>query len=175
MSQLASHMSTIPWIRIVASVTHGRVPVVKAVALVKLDGSGVVPFLDEETRMHYETVEIPLDVSIDGPTHSGISSTSFVRSLTSRMSSLRPLVLVLKKLLAVNKLNDPFSGGLSSYGLVLMAMFLLLKKRKLLARTTSDLGSFRSDGAAGESGGGSGGGGGGGGMGVLEGGGGGDR
>jgi len=152
--ELASHMSTIPWIRIVASVTHGRVPVVKATALVKLDGSGVVPFLDEESRILYETVEIPLDVSIDGPTHSGISSTSFVRSLTSRMSSLRPLVLVLKKLLAVNKLNDPFSGGLSSYGLVLMAMFVLLRKRKLLARATSDVGSsFRSDGVAGEGGG----------------------
>ena len=59
---LASHMSTIPWIRILASVTHGRVPVVKAVALVKIDGTGVVPYFDENARQHYETVEIPLDV-----------------------------------------------------------------------------------------------------------------
>ncbi|GMH63327.1 hypothetical protein TL16_g03684, partial [Triparma laevis f. inornata] len=145
-----SHMSTIPWIRILASVTHGRVPVVKAVALVKLDGTGVVPFFDENARQHYETVEIPLDVSIDGPTHSGISSTSFMRSLTSRLSSLRPMVLVLKKLLAARNLNDPFSGGLSSYGLCLMVTFLLLKQRKLLARSKSGGGSevassFRSD------------------------------
>ena len=56
----------------------------------------------------------------------------------------------------MNKLNDPFSGGLSSYGLVLMTMFLLLKKRKLLARATSTeiSTSFRSDGLMGEGGGG---------------------
>ena len=53
------------------------------------------------------------------------------------MSSLRPMVLVLKKLLAARNLNDPFSGGLSSYGLCLMVMFLLLKQRKLLARSKS--------------------------------------
>ena len=52
----------IDFLAILASVTHGRVPVVKAVALVKIDGTGVVPYFDENARQHYETVEIPLDV-----------------------------------------------------------------------------------------------------------------
>jgi hypothetical protein len=139
-------------------VEHGRVPVIKATALVKGEG-GLVSYADLlkgkvrsvqalPPRLHQLThtgqfesedlVEIPLDISIDGPTHSGISSTSFVRVLTSRLPSLRPIVLCLKRLLAVHGLNDPFSGGLSSYALVLMVVFLMLKQRKLLFRSESN-------------------------------------
>jgi DNA polymerase sigma len=33
---------------------------------------------------------------------------------------IEPLLLVLKQLLKVNGLNEPFKGGMSSYGLLLM-------------------------------------------------------
>jgi len=48
------------------------------------------------------------------------------------------MVLVLKEVLRRKGLNDPFKGGLSSYGLVLMVTFLLLKQRKLLNRTNEE-------------------------------------
>ena len=82
--------------------------------------------------------QIPLDISIDGPGHSGISSTSFTRILNRRLPSLRPMVLVLKEVLRRKGLNDPFEGGMGSYGLVLMVTFLLLKQRRLLNRQEED-------------------------------------
>ena len=144
---LAGHMSSLPWLRISAVVEHGRVPVIKATALVSATSSTIVSLLSFNDRKEGELdagdsgdfVEVPLDISIDGPTHSGISSTSFVRMLTTRLPSLRPIVLSLKRLLAVHGLNDPFTGGLSSYGLVLMVVFLMLKQRKLLRREENNV------------------------------------
>lgn len=40
-------------------------------------------------------------------------------------SILKPMVLFLKHLLKVNGLNDPYSGGISSYGLTLMIVAFL--------------------------------------------------
>ena len=131
---LALHLSTLPWLRIGAVVEHGRVPVIKALAYARKSG-GIISACD--ANRFGDVVEIPLDISIDGPTHSGISSTSFVRVLTSRLPSLRPMILTLKRLLYVHQLNDPFTGGLSSYGLVLMVVFLMLKQRRLMFRSGS--------------------------------------
>jgi non-canonical poly(A) RNA polymerase PAPD5/7 len=42
---------------------------------------------------------------------------------------IEPLLLVLKQLLKVNGLNEPFKGGLSSYGVLLMIVGFLQQKR----------------------------------------------
>jgi len=46
----------------------------------------------------------------------------------SENAVIEPLILVLKQFLKVNQLNNPYQGGLSSYGLFLMiTSFLQLK------------------------------------------------
>jgi hypothetical protein len=54
--------------------------------------------------------------------------TAFVRVLLARHPALLPLVLVLKQLLAQRGLNDPYTGGLTSYGLLLLVTSVLQQR-----------------------------------------------
>lgn len=76
---------------------HARVPIIKAEAY--LPGGSVL-----------------LDISLDGPDHSGLAAAALLRSLTGRMPLLGPLVLLFKDFLKSKGLCDSHNGGLSSYG-----------------------------------------------------------
>lgn len=67
-----------------------------------------------------------IDVTLK--THMGVETVSFVRSLVAYFPELRPLVLVIKQLLRTIRLNDPYTGGLSSYALVIMTAALLQRR-----------------------------------------------
>ena len=43
----------------------------------------------------------------------------------NKYESLKPLVLALKNILKRANLNDPYKGGISSYGLILMIVYFL--------------------------------------------------
>ena len=57
--------------------------------------------------------------------HGGVANTLFVLKLRCMSPELAPLVLVLKQLLYERGLNDPYTGGLSSYALVVMVAAVL--------------------------------------------------
>jgi len=52
--------------------------------------------------------------------HNGIKCVDLVKEYLLDCWFIEPLILVLKQMLKVNGLNDPYKGGLSSYGLLLM-------------------------------------------------------
>ena len=83
-------------------VIQARVPIIKA----------VFPTPDGTS--------IPADISIG--VANGAAAVSMVRHAVMLLPPLRPLVLVLKALLRETKLNEVFSGGLSSYSLVNMVI-----------------------------------------------------
>lgn len=62
--------------------------------------------------------------------HSGELASAFVRRLQLEYPALRPLVLILKALLRRAHYHEPFIGGLSSHGLVLMVGTLLRVREK---------------------------------------------
>lgn len=68
------------------------------------------------------TVEygVHLDVSIEGGQHNGLLANRVIAKLLGENFALRPLVLVLKQFMKERGLMESYSGGLSSYGLVLM-------------------------------------------------------
>jgi DNA polymerase sigma len=67
-------------------------------------------------------VSISVDITISTKGHQGLYSCAFVRECLARRSIVLPSVIkVLKTLLHAAGLNAPFSGGLSSYSIVLMA------------------------------------------------------
>jgi len=73
------------------------------------------------------------NVNIDIAYGSKPTNTLIVKGYTRKYHFLRPLVLFLKQLLAQHDLNIPFSGGIGSYGLVLMVTNVLQRfysKRK---------------------------------------------
>merc|ERR1712232_917025 len=60
---------------------------------------------------------LDVDLTFALPSHAGLSVVQYVRSLLSKHAPLGPMVLVIKTFLAGKGLSDPYTGGLSSYGL----------------------------------------------------------
>ncbi|XP_051129424.1 uncharacterized protein LOC127250278 isoform X2 [Andrographis paniculata] len=63
---------------------------------------------------------VRLDISFKSPTHTGLQTTGLVKDLTERFPAATPLALVLKQFLADRSLDQSYSGGLSSYCLILL-------------------------------------------------------
>jgi len=83
----------------------------------------------------------PVDITFDGPEHGGIGSTTYSArvvkdaceelGLAPESTPVVQVASVLKELLAQRRLNEPFSGGLSSYGLLLL-LLAVLKDRRII-------------------------------------------
>jgi len=116
---LALHMQRQSWAQNVICLDKSLVPIVKVTAQFKEAGA-----------------QIQLDFSFDAPSHRGLSTCALVRGLVAEWPLLHPLTITLREFLSKRGLNDPFSGGLASYGLVLMITH-LLHRRKDTVKTTS--------------------------------------
>lgn len=78
---------------------------------------------------------LSLDITFEGPEHGGVGSTEFSSRIVMDAcaeSGLHPdatpfvqVLMVLKELLSQRKLNEPYSGGLSSYALLLLVLALV--------------------------------------------------
>lgn len=66
------------------------------------------------------SVDISICDSFGDSEHLGLLQSNFVREKLEEYPILRPVCLMLKKLLVRNELNDPYTGGLGSYSLFIM-------------------------------------------------------
>lgn len=99
--RLSKHLSREKWIRTVNTIGSASMPIVKVIAMAG-------------------ATEVQLDLSFDSSLHRGLPTCAYVRGLCIEYPELVPLSLVLKQFLVSKKINNPYSGGLSSYGLILM-------------------------------------------------------
>ena len=86
---------------------------------------------------------LSLDITFEGIEHGGVGSTDFSAAVVSQFASedgLHPdatpfvqVLMVLKELLAQRKLNEPYSGGLSSYALLLLLLALVREREVIRA------------------------------------------
>lgn len=84
---------------------------------------------------------LKVDITFEGPEHGGIGSTKFSSRVVKEFcdeTGLSPegtpavqVLMVVKELLAQRRLNEPFSGGLSSYALLLLVIS-VLRERKFI-------------------------------------------
>lgn len=82
-------------------------------------------------RASNEFFNMSIDISIEDSNHFGLRCVILVKTFMTEYEALEPLVLALKNLLKSANLNDPYKGGLSSYGLILMIVsFLQHQKEK---------------------------------------------
>lgn len=73
------------------------------------------------TNSHMKDVKsVRLDISFKSPSHTGFQTTELVKELTEQFPAATPLALVLKQFLADRSLDQSYSGGLSSYCLVII-------------------------------------------------------
>ena len=63
---------------------------------------------------------VRVDLSFDAPGHAGLTSAELVRELLTRYPALAPLALALKQFLKERSLHHAYTGGLSSYCLLLL-------------------------------------------------------
>ncbi|KQK17066.1 uncharacterized protein LOC100844132 isoform X2 [Brachypodium distachyon] len=88
---------------------------------------------------------IRLDISFKSPSHTGLQTTELVCELTQQFPAALPLALILKKFLADRSLDHPYSGGLSSYCLVLLIIRFLQHEHHLGRPMNQNLGSLLMD------------------------------
>ena len=63
-----------------------------------------------------------IDISMSSENHFGLKTVELVKKYLEKYTVLKPIILALKTLLKNGSLNDPYKGGLSSYGLILMVV-----------------------------------------------------
>ncbi|CAA6666784.1 unnamed protein product [Spirodela intermedia] len=88
---------------------------------------------------------IRIDISFMSSTHTGLRTTGLVRQLTEQFPASIPLALVLKQFLADRNLDHSYSGGLSSYCLVLLIIRFLQHEHHLGRSNSQNLGSLLMD------------------------------
>ncbi|KAF3324772.1 Non-canonical poly(A) RNA polymerase PAPD5 [Carex littledalei] len=88
---------------------------------------------------------IRLDISFKSPSHTGLQTSELVRELIKQFPASVPLALVLKKFLADRSLDHSYSGGLSSYCLVLLITRFLQHEHHLGQPIKQNLGSLLMD------------------------------
>jgi len=92
-----------------------KLPIITEVKFIK---NTSIPVLKLVVNAQYDNLKI--DMTLQDIRHSGVSCVGLIRQFMVMYPFLKPVALVLKQLLFLGKLNDPFQKGLSSYGLVLM-------------------------------------------------------
>ncbi len=95
-----------PWKKSIKFIDSTYVPVIK------------INFTDEYNGMQ-------MDITLQDGKHFGLRCVELVKSFMNEYEALEPLIFALKNLLKNANLNDPYHGGLSSYGLILMVVSFL--------------------------------------------------
>ena len=86
---------------------------------------------------------LSLDITFEGPEHGGLGSTAFSARIVQEAcneTGLPPestpavqVLMIIKEMLAQRRLNEPFSGGLSSYAILLLVAA-VVKERRIIRK-----------------------------------------
>jgi len=106
LSKLYENLKSQPWIKDINYISSANIPIIKLYSIEKYN------------NMH-------IDISIQDEKHFGLRCVDLVKQFMNKYESLKPLVLALKNILKRANLNDPYKGGISSYGLILMIVYFL--------------------------------------------------
>lgn len=118
----------------ISAITRASVPLLKAVVLVNVTEDTCIG--SNTLTMSERVLRVPFDITFDDPrgfSHNGIASAALISTLSDHFYGLRELAFVLKYFLVKRGLNDPYVGGLSSYGLLLMIIFILQEQGALVS------------------------------------------
>ena len=87
-----------------------------------------VPIIKIKTKKEYH--ELGLDISMELSSHHGQQCVNYIIRKTLEYEPLIPLALALKTIFYKAKINNPYYGGLSSYGIILLILYFLEIERK---------------------------------------------
>lgn len=75
-----------------------------------------------------ELQSIKLDITVKGTRHKGLEAVNIVKGYLKQYPQLNSLMLLFKYMLKITELNDPYTGGLGSYGLLLLLVGFLQRR-----------------------------------------------
>ena len=110
LSKLYEYISKEPWVKDCKLISTASVPIIKIMAIEKYNNMSI-------------------DISIQDGKHFGLKCVELVKKLLDEYKSLKPMTLAIKNILKRANLNDPYKGGISSYGIILMIVFFLQKQK----------------------------------------------
>ena len=102
LNRLYNKLSNAPWVKEHKFIENTNIPIIKLVSNDKFD--------------------FHIDISEASEKHFGLKTVELVKSYLKAYSVLEPIILALKTLLKNGNFNNPYTGGLSSYGLILMVV-----------------------------------------------------
>jgi DNA polymerase sigma len=131
--QLAAALELNVWVESVKAIESATIPVIKLLCdpsklrkdFAAAAGKAAADWGGAGGRVSATGGLVPVDISFDDGAHAGIASSKYVKGIMLKYPEAYPLTVVLKELLAQRGLNEPFSGGLSSYSLVLLVITIL--------------------------------------------------
>ena len=89
----------------------------------------LIPIIKIKTTEEYKN--LGLDISMEMYSHHGQECVNYIIQKNLEYKPLGPMAIALKTIFYKAKLNDPYRGGLSSYGLILLIIyFLKIKQNK---------------------------------------------
>ncbi|CAO2834833.1 unnamed protein product [Amaranthus hypochondriacus] len=103
------------------------------------------PTCSEHVNCGRDPISVRLDISFKSPSHTGLRTTELVKQLTDQFPAVIPLALALKQFLADRSLDQSYSGGLSSYCLVLLITRFLQHEHHHGRQINQNLGSLLMD------------------------------
>lgn len=92
----------------------------KSCILIENTSVPLIKIISSDTFLNYY-----IDISLQDGKHLGIKCVTLIKLYLKEYEVLEPLIISLKNLLKCAGLNDPYKGGLSSYGLILLVVSFL--------------------------------------------------
>ena len=102
LTKLYYKLTNKPWVREHKYIENTAIPIIKLIS-------------NDKFNFH-------IDISEESEKHFGLKTVELVKSYLNEYKVLEPIILALKTLLNNGNLNNPYTGGLSSYGLILMVV-----------------------------------------------------
>ena len=108
---------------------------------IKYISGASIPVLKIFSNNEYH--KISLDISMENPEHHGEECVNYIKQKIKEYEVLTPLTFALKTILQKAFLNDPYKGGLSSYGVILLIIhFLDFQQKKGTDISINNLGKL---------------------------------
>ena len=102
LNKLNGKLSQKDWVKEQNYIERATIPIIKLIS-------------KDEYNFH-------IDISMSSESHFGLKTVTLVNEYLNEYKVVKPIILALKTLLKNGNLNDPYKGGLSSYGLILMVV-----------------------------------------------------
>ena len=87
-----------------------------------------IPLIKIATTNEFQKMSV--DISLELPEHHGAECVCYIKEKINEYEVLSPLTFALKTIFQKAKINDPYTGGLSSYGIILLIIYFLKLKQK---------------------------------------------